>query len=1119
MVTDVFCRLLWFFPLASVLSAFGRPSFENYFYQLNLFTMRKIYLFFLLLVTSLACHATIIVESGTKLYLGNAINSTDVPSGYYLIKSKSATYSETPYLVANGTALNLAASADLGGTNVGLWKIAYKQSATAENAKAAEYYILNVSTNKYFTQGPSVPLGDSKYKMWFEKTAEGTYQLGLSSSNSGLNQNAIGATSSTSFQRGSGEQDFELIPVNFFETPATVAEATKWYRIKGKKSGYVNYNASGHISLSNTVTGDDLWCFVPQADGTYQIYSKTDQTKVWGAFNVTTANTSGYIQLTTPDNASASATSFQILPTYANFPYMGFRINTTVSSTAYINQTSGTSLGSWNNGQAIYGWGANVNSNITGNGDDGSGYEFIEVDISESVNYTIASDVVGATVVYNSTTYNVGDNFSNSETILSASDFTAGAVDGYYTGVVTVTFESSTEATVHVAYAPINPIIPTTIVDGAFAENTQWYRLVINRNPKKYSKFNKVNNVTNNSTTKTTDRTSFFCFVADDAVNNGYKIYNMAAGTKKAFTSTGANDEICTYSEAGTTFVLEHNTTGADGYQFRVDGFTEAYFNDVNSQIGVWNHSSAATDAGGTFLLCEGKVSEAELASLSADFTELNALLAKAEQYVIGTGIGQYVDNSGGTFTTALAAARAIDQNRTDIAYQSTIDDAAVALNEAMASLSINIPATGKYYRMRVVSQSDAGDNYLSAYGNGINLNTKVTESEAPTVFYLTDENKLQVVYNDRYIKTASNGYEALQTTTNVDEAEIWTISGSTVTPGTYNLKAGETNLLLYDWTTYSRNNTLVSNEPSAPRCQWTIEEVVLDEDLIKTFDLSLISTTLQSVEPIALTEGAEVIYPTEYTYTPAELNASIAAVNAVSASNTLAEVKTVLNSTDYANVSHYKGLCESYGVALSVPCTLKYRFSTLILPINYAFPSTWSVYSCSAADENDVLTLSTVTSGGSPKNTPFIVEYTDEATMPTAEAPKTYQFIGYSNGAATENQTSGWLTGVLTAGGATVPTNSYALAVNKTTGKQGFYKTDGTVTCPQYKCYLTVPAETAAPKALFFPGGEGQQTGIENVFGGDENGTVTIYNLAGQRLNKLEKGINIVNGRKVLVK
>ena len=74
-------------------------------------------------------------------------------------------------------------------------------------------------------------------------------------------------------------------------------------------------------------------------------------------------------------------------------------------------------------------------------------------------------------------------------------------------------------------------------------------------------------------------------------------------------------------------------------------------------------------------------------------------------------------------------------------------------------------------------------------------------------------------------------------------------------------------------------------------------------------------------------------------------------------------------------------------------------------------------------------------------------------------------------------------------------------------------------VTPPVAAATTPKPAVAAAPKALFFPGGEGEQTGIENVFGADENGTVTIYNLAGQRLNKLEKGINIVNGRKVLVK
>ncbi|MDD6500527.1 MAG: RICIN domain-containing protein [Bacteroidales bacterium] len=498
------------------------------------------------------------------------------------------------------------------------------------------------------------------------------------------------------------------------------------------------------------------------------------------------------------------------------------------------------------------------------------------------------------------------------------------------------------------------------------------------------------------------------------------------------------------------------------------------------------------------------------------NYNDLKTLVVTLEGYTtaIGTGLGQYVDNTG-NFLTAYSEASTL----TSADFNASTDYATPleALNTAFEGLSINLPATGKYYRMRVVSQSSSANNYLSAYGNGKYLNTKVTESDAPTVFYLTSDNKLQAVYNDTYIKTASNNFGNLEMTSNADEAMTWTITGSTSVTGTYRLKAGENEMYLYDWTSYSRANTLIANDPNTPRCQWTIEEVVLDEELIKTFDLSLISA-LQSVEPIALTEGAEVIYPSEYTYTPAELNVSIANIKAFS-SDVYSEVKTMITSTDYANVSHYKGLCESYGVALSVPCTLKYRFSTLILPINYAFPSTWSVYSCSAADENDVLTLSTVTSGGSPKNTPFIVEYTDEATMPTAEAPKTYQFIGYSNGAATEDQTNGWLTGVLTEGGATVPTNSYALAVNKTTGKQGFYVTNGTVTCPQYKCYLTVSAESAAPKALFFPGGEGQQTGIENVFGGDENGTVTIYNLAGQRLNKLEKGINIVNGRKVLVK
>ena len=90
-------------------------------------------------------------------------------------------------------------------------------------------------------------------------------------------------------------------------------------------------------------------------------------------------------------------------------------------------------------------------------------------------------------------------------------------------------------------------------------------------------------------------------------------------------------------------------------------------------------------------------------------------------------------------------------------------------------------------------------------------------------------------------------------------------------------------------------------------------------------------------------------------------------------------------------------------------------------------------------------------------------------------------------------------------------------LAANKNTGKQAFYLTDGTVTCPQFKCYLTVPGSESATKA-FYLDGNGETTGIESIFGGNDEETV-IFDLAGRRLNKLQKGVNIVNGRKVLVK
>ena len=46
-----------------------------------------------------------------------------------------------------------------------------------------------------------------------------------------------------------------------------------------------------------------------------------------------------------------------------------------------------------------------------------------------------------------------------------------------------------------------------------------------------------------------------------------------------------------------------------------------------------------------------------------------------------------------------------------------------------------------------------------------------------------------------------------------------------------------------------------------------------------------------------------------------------------------------------------------------------------------------------------------------------------------------------------------------------------------------------------------------------------GDPTGINSVENGDGKASGAIYNVAGQRLGKAQKGVNIINGSKVMVK
>ena len=74
-----------------------------------------------------------------------------------------------------------------------------------------------------------------------------------------------------------------------------------------------------------------------------------------------------------------------------------------------------------------------------------------------------------------------------------------------------------------------------------------------------------------------------------------------------------------------------------------------------------------------------------------------------------------------------------------------------------------------------------------------------------------------------------------------------------------------------------------------------------------------------------------------------------------------------------------------------------------------------------------------------------------------------------------------------------------------------GFYKVTAGTTIAAGKGYLVL--ESAVKP--FYPFAEDDATGINGVDIAEEN--ALIYNVAGQRMNKAQKGINIINGKKIL--
>ena len=182
--------------------------------------------------------------------------------------------------------------------------------------------------------------------------------------------------------------------------------------------------------------------------------------------------------------------------------------------------------------------------------------------------------------------------------------------------------------------------------------------------------------------------------------------------------------------------------------------------------------------------------------------------------------------------------------------------------------------------------------------------------------------------------------------------------------------------------------------------------------------------------------------------------------------------------------------------------------YATLMLAYNATFPTTVACYT--AAVDGEYVKLTEVEGNVLPAKTPVIV---------AAEAG-TYSFVSTTATAvvSAENELVGSLYPQIVTPDAN--TTCYVLAKPAAENPVGFYKAalnqsdNAAFLNNANKVYLPVAAGAEAPAMFSFGRGEGT-TGIETAVSGEQ--TVVIYDLAGRRVEKMEKGIYIVNGKKVI--
>ena len=295
------------------------------------------------------------------------------------------------------------------------------------------------------------------------------------------------------------------------------------------------------------------------------------------------------------------------------------------------------------------------------------------------------------------------------------------------------------------------------------------------------------------------------------------------------------------------------------------------------------------------------------VAALSEAVTNAQTLFG---QITVGDGMGEYTATDEeylSKFYAIIDFLNTIESTKTPTPaeVEAKIDE----VDAIIASFSLNMPKTGKYYRLKGSSGNyiDASAIYNNATATAGQMSMKSADAcnFAGTVFYLDEDSKLLNYYTGTYI-TATREIAA-----NVEAGgNTWTFSASSIL-GKYKIKSNDGNWL-HDNSGNRADRCNQDLTEHAETHSWIIEEVVW-----KVVDINLAAGVVEKIETITIQFNQPVVVAPKIEIAGCEFVADVTEATETVTYTTATPIEAageyVLNIADVANVAFANGEPDSY--------------------------------------------------------------------------------------------------------------------------------------------------------------------------------------------------------------